>query len=263
MNHPRSRRREEADPAHGRPARKHLTPAKTPRTSRRTHPRRVLAGGPPALPPGPRPASLERGRPARKCLVRSAAAVAQTGSLLCRRLATCGRATRFPTLQASRSPAGCQPADTADCQSALRRAGVTPASPRRRRREEADPERGRPATDWVPALECGDLSPLSRGDLSPSNCGRCRRAMGRSRLAPAPTCVRVRTRTAVRRRPVACAKAVTSHRTPKPAGAAPASSRSLVGRASPQRATGLRLLTSAATGIASLSFLPPPTLLHP
>ena len=34
--------------------------------------------------------------------------------------------------------------------------------PRSRRREEADPAHGRAATDWVPALECGDLSPHSK-----------------------------------------------------------------------------------------------------
>ena len=65
-------------------------------------------------------------------------------------------------------------------------------------------------------LECGDLSPLSQGDVLPSNCGRRRDEMGRSRLAPAAACSRDWSRTEVRRRQVACAKAVTSHRTPKP-----------------------------------------------
>ena len=37
---------------------------------------------------------------------------------------------------------------------------------------------------------------------------------GRSPLAPAQTCPRVRSRTEIRRRQVACAKAVTNHRTP-------------------------------------------------
>ena len=64
-------------------------------------------------------------------------------------------------------------------------------------------------------VECGDLSPLSQGDLSPSNSGRGGERMGHSRLAPAPARPRGRSRTEVRRRQVACAKAVTSHRTPK------------------------------------------------
>ena len=65
------------------------------------------------------------------------------------------------------------------------------------------------------ALECGDLSPLSRGDLSPSDKEAGDSTRGRSRLAPAPARPRDRSRTEVRRRQVACAKAVTSHRTPK------------------------------------------------
>ena len=69
------------------------------------------------------------------------------------------------------------------------------------------------------ALECGDLSPLSRGDLSPSDFGRRGCEMGRPRLAPAGACAPVRTHKQLQRRQVACAKAVTSHRTPKRVGA--------------------------------------------
>ncbi len=65
-------------------------------------------------------------------------------------------------------------------------------------------------------LECGDLSPLFQGDLSPSNCAERRRGTGRSQLAPAVARACDRSRTEVRRRQVACAKAVTSHRTPNP-----------------------------------------------
>ena len=86
-------------------------------------------------------------------------------------------------------------------------------------RDESQPGRGQlvPAT----ALECGDLSPLSRGDLSPSNCGGRDLRMERSRLAPAVACARDRSRAELRRRPVACAKAVTSHRTPNRAASQP------------------------------------------
>ena len=64
-------------------------------------------------------------------------------------------------------------------------------------------------------VECGDLSPLSRRDLSPSNCRRRVDGTARPRLAPAVARPRNRIGTEVRRRQVACAKAVTSHRTPK------------------------------------------------
>ena len=64
------------------------------------------------------------------------------------------------------------------------------------------------------AVECGDLSPLFRGDLSPSRVGAPEFGMGRSRLAPARACGRGRALSEVRRRQVAYAKAVTSHRTP-------------------------------------------------
>ena len=65
-------------------------------------------------------------------------------------------------------------------------------------------------------VECGDSSPLSQGDLSPSNGGKRGDGMGCSRLAPAPSCPRDRSHPEVRRRQVACAKAVTRHRTPNP-----------------------------------------------
>ncbi len=74
----------------------------------------------------------------------------------------------------------------------------------------------RPARTRASALECGDLSPLSQGDFSPSNRATREDGMGRSPLAPAPARPHDRSRTEVRRRQVACAKAVTSHRTPKP-----------------------------------------------
>ena len=77
---------------------------------------------------------------------------------------------------------------------------------------------GKACNPMAVILECGDSSPLSRGDLSPSNCGRRCCAGGRSRLAPAPARPRGWTRTGLRRRQVACAKAVTSHRTPKRRG---------------------------------------------
>ena len=68
-------------------------------------------------------------------------------------------------------------------------------------------------------VECGDLSPLCRGDLSPSHVRAREFGMEHSRLAPAQACERGWAHSAVRRRPVACAKAVTSHRTPNRGGA--------------------------------------------
>ena len=77
------------------------------------------------------------------------------------------------------------------------------------------PAPARSARPRASVLECGDLSPLSQGDLSPSNNATREAGKGRSRLAPAPARPRNRSRTEVRRRLVACAKAVTSPRTPK------------------------------------------------
>ena len=65
-----------------------------------------------------------------------------------------------------------------------------------------------------PLLECGDSSPLWRGDWSPSNGGSRPCAMGHSQLAPAVAHTPSQRSPDTRRRPVACAKAVTSHRTP-------------------------------------------------
>ena len=82
-------------------------------------------------------------------------------------------------------------------------------------RMDTDGDGSRAVIESLLALVCGDLSPLSRGDLSPSNCGERWYESGRSQLAPALACARVRTPPEHRRRQVACAKAVTSHRTPK------------------------------------------------
>ncbi len=71
------------------------------------------------------------------------------------------------------------------------------------------------AGEGAAVLECGDLAPLYRGDLSPSSRGVGDCVVGRLQLVPASACVRVRTRGAVRQRQVACAKAVTSHGSPK------------------------------------------------
>ena len=73
---------------------------------------------------------------------------------------------------------------------------------------------GPAATEGTQHLECGDWSPLSRGDLSPSDREAHRHPAGRSQFAPAraPRCERKHWEdsTATSRLP----KAVTSHRTP-------------------------------------------------